>query len=259
MGLMDFFSHDAGQKRRKWLDQTLGENMHYYLGGTGLDDRAAALSELNPVRGMENAGTAGRTVFDPSAGGMERLKATGDMVSNMAGVLAPAGAAKGAGKAADALTEALTGMSAMPRAVVGDFAADQFGGMKLFPGQSVDDALRAKYPQAKISVSGGPDRGYTLNQVVLPKEERGKGLGSSIMRDLIETADDQGARVALSPSADFGGSVARLREFYKRFGFVQNQGKNKDFGISESMYRAPKPTDPQREQIAKLLKRSGIE
>lgn len=44
----------------------------------------------------------------------------------------------------------------------------------------------------------------------------------------------------LTPSKDFGGtSVKRLTDFYKRFGFVENKGKNKDFTIRDTMYRVP--------------------
>ena len=35
-------------------------------------------------------------------------------------------------------------------------------------------------------------------------------------------------------------SQARLKKFYKKFGFVENKGRNKDFEISELMYREPK-------------------
>lgn len=81
----------------------------------------------------------------------------------------------------------------------------------------------------------------TLSKVVVPKDQRGGGIGSEFMRALTEYADANGKRVALSPSTDFGGSsVGRLKDFYKQFGFVENKGRNKDFRISESMIREPK-------------------
>jgi hypothetical protein len=118
-----------------------------------------------------------------------------------------------------------------------------------FPGvQAINDMLSAKYPDAKISVSGDPSRGYTLNRIEVPKSQRSSGTGTAIMQDFVAAADAQGAVAKLSPSSDFGGSVPRLKDFYKRFGFVENKGKNADYGISESMYRLPQsipvPTDP---------------
>ena len=72
----------------------------------------------------------------------------------------------------------------------------------------------------------------------LTQEQRGQGVGTQAMQDLIGYADEQGKTIALSPSADFGASsVDRLKDFYKRFGFVDNKGKGRDFEISESMYR----------------------
>lgn len=81
----------------------------------------------------------------------------------------------------------------------------------------------------------------TLSRIEVPKETRGKGIGTEAMQDLTSYADESDKVIALSPSVDFGGtSVERLKRFYKKFDFVENKGKNKDFSISESMYRKPK-------------------
>jgi len=80
-----------------------------------------------------------------------------------------------------------------------------------------------------------------LSKIVVPKDKRGEGLGSKFMQDLISHADKNEKKIVLSPSTDFGASsVNRLKEFYKRHGFVENKGKNKDYSISHSMYRHPK-------------------
>ena len=81
-----------------------------------------------------------------------------------------------------------------------------------------------------------------LSLIVVPKELRNQGIGTRYMQDLIDYADSVGKRVELSPSADFGGNKNKLKEFYSRFGFVENKGRNKDFEISETMYRQPKQT-----------------
>jgi predicted GNAT family N-acyltransferase len=64
------------------------------------------------------------------------------------------------------------------------------------------------------------------------------------MKELCEYADANKLTIVLSPSErnkQMGTtSKARLTEFYKRFGFVENRGKNKDFRFTASMYRTPR-------------------
>ncbi len=90
-------------------------------------------------------------------------------------------------------------------------------------GEAIAEALRAKYPNVDLSLGG--DKTLQLGKIVVPKEQRGQGVGTALMNDLIKQADEAGAMVTLSPAADFGGSVGRLKDFYKRFGFVENKGR----------------------------------
>ena len=60
------------------------------------------------------------------------------------------------------------------------------------------------------------------------------------MIKIINYADNKSKMIQLTPSKDFGGTVSRLIKFYKRFGFVENKGKHKDYEISYLMYRLPK-------------------
>jgi predicted GNAT family acetyltransferase len=77
-----------------------------------------------------------------------------------------------------------------------------------------------------------------LSRIVVPKEQRGTGVGSGIMKQLVDYADATGSKITLTPSTDFGAtSVSRLKDFYKQFGFVENKGRNKDFSTRETMYR----------------------
>lgn len=103
--------------------------------------------------------------------------------------------------------------------------------------QVVDD-LRAKYPDLKLDAMESRGK-INLSRIALPKDQQGQGTGTEIMRELIAHADDTGKTITLSPSGDFGGSVERLKKFYKSLGFIENKGKNKDFEIGESMYRLP--------------------
>lgn len=79
-----------------------------------------------------------------------------------------------------------------------------------------------------------------VRELRVPKDKRGCGIGTLAMQYLIEYADSVGKRAVLSPSKDFGASsLPRLQKFYRRFGFVANKGKHKDYEISDTMYREP--------------------
>ena len=80
----------------------------------------------------------------------------------------------------------------------------------------------------------------TLDSIVVPASLRDRGTGSAVMRELTAWADAAGHILSLTPAGDFGGSVPRLRRFYKRFGFVRNLGKHKDFRTRDAMIRYPR-------------------
>ncbi len=94
----------------------------------------------------------------------------------------------------------------------------------------------AKELGASVSAHEAGDL-ITLNKITLPSESRNSGTGTKAMQALIDYADANGKHIALTPSADFGGSTSRLKDFYKRFGFIENKGKNKVYQTSETMYR----------------------
>lgn len=100
--------------------------------------------------------------------------------------------------------------------------------------------LRKQIPGLKLDIYGSPQKGYILSRIEVPKEARNSGIGTEVMRSLTTAADAEGAQIALSPSADFGGNKKRLEQFYKRFGFAENTGKARDLSVSETMIRAPK-------------------
>jgi GNAT superfamily N-acetyltransferase len=100
--------------------------------------------------------------------------------------------------------------------------------------------IKDKYPDVEIDIYGDADRGYELGRIQVPKDQQSSGVGSQVMNDLIAAADAEGAKISLTPDTSFGGtSVSRLKDFYKRFGFVENKGRNKDFSTRNTMYRDP--------------------
>lgn len=92
-----------------------------------------------------------------------------------------------------------------------------------------------------------PAGAIELSALAIARGAQRAGLGSKVMDRLVAFADAHGKRIVLSPSqpgyaADVSKattSYARLVEFYKRFGFVRNAGKNIDFTILSGMYRDP--------------------
>ena len=119
----------------------------------------------------------------------------------------------------------------------GDMLKEWIASGKLDKSPSIKD----KFPDLKIGISESPES-IILDKIVIPENKRGAGIGSSFMKQLIQEADKKGKTIGLTPSSDFGGSKKRLTEFYKRFGFIENKGRNKDFTIQETMIR-PKSTD----------------
>jgi GNAT superfamily N-acetyltransferase len=249
----------------------------------GIAERLALLNQtFNPVEGIGGAMRAGERLFSQDADYLQRIEALGSMMSGVAGIAAPIAAARAIGvPAASAMMEGLLGFSPTTQAAgdtmraAGRDIVDRLNQPGPVPvmysnpipgvgrGEAIDDVLRARYPDVKISVSGDASKGYTLNRIDVPKSQRNSGIGTQIMQDLVDAVDAQGATLKLSPSGDFGGSVPRLKEFYKRFGFVENKGKAKDFGISESMYRLPQsspaPTLPSPRSDAEAMARDILQ
>lgn len=107
---------------------------------------------------------------------------------------------------------------------------------------SLDDfatGLKDKYG-IDLGLKGNPKSNFiSLHKIIVPETTRSKGVGSKAMEEIIDYADAANKTLILTPSSDFGGNKARLVDFYKRHGFVENKGRNKDYEISETMYRSP--------------------
>ncbi|MBZ6534043.1 GNAT family N-acetyltransferase [Acinetobacter seifertii] len=107
---------------------------------------------------------------------------------------------------------------------------------------SVDDFVKSIKKQygIELDLKGSPSSNVlSLHKIVVPEAMRNQGTGTNAMQDIIKYADSQNKAIALTPSSDFGSNKKRLTDFYKKLGFVENKGRNKDYEISESMYRVP--------------------
>lgn len=109
------------------------------------------------------------------------------------------------------------------------------------------EELRARHPTVSLVVHERTE-GIVLARLVVPPAERGRGVGSSVLRDIMTYADRVGKPVVLTPeptdlsveSPGYAAAVARLMRFYARFGFVPNKGRRKDFQFREVLIRQPK-------------------
>jgi GNAT superfamily N-acetyltransferase len=250
VNILDAITGMTGQQRTAAL-RDLGRSAEYYVPPE-LRGILGFAAEMTPSETLSRAGAAGREMMAPGRTPMQRVGSAGQMLSETSAVAAPAAVAgRAAMPAAQAVQEAFMGFSVPARAAGEGLLAraTQPGPVPTMYsnplGRAADDGLeatlRSKYPDAKIYISGDANRGYTLSQIELPKDMRNSGIGSNIMQDFVSMADAQNAKINLTPSKAFGGSVARLKDFYKRFGFVENKGRNKDFSTRETMYREPSP------------------
>ena len=114
--------------------------------------------------------------------------------------------------------------------------------MKIYISQSNSEELMKKCLELGASecwINSNRDDIY-ISKIIVPKEKRGTGIGTSIMQYLTDYADEHHKVLTLSPSADYGAtSKARLVSFYRRFGFKPNRGKYADYRFSSSMIRRP--------------------
>lgn len=106
----------------------------------------------------------------------------------------------------------------------------------------IANQIAEKHGLESLTLYGHSNGDLYLQDIGVKKGERKQGRGTAAMKDVTRFADSIGKRITLTPGIRDGNgttSRARLESFYKRFGFVQNKGRNKDFSLSESMYRNP--------------------
>jgi 2'-5' RNA ligase/GNAT superfamily N-acetyltransferase len=101
--------------------------------------------------------------------------------------------------------------------------------------------LKATYPDLRFTITERTTDAYgrrilSLDDVVVPVEQRGQGRGSAFLEDLVQYADAHGYLVALNATAQYGTPITRLKAFYRKFGFTNNT----DDAITANMVRAPR-------------------
>jgi GNAT superfamily N-acetyltransferase len=107
----------------------------------------------------------------------------------------------------------------------------------------------------EVNLYGDAKKGYSLSKIKVPDELRNSGAGTKAMQDIVDRMDREGAIIVLTPDDAFGGNKNRLIKFYKRFGFVPNKGRNKDFRFRETMIRYPQTNESINEGYKLQLER----
>ena len=115
--------------------------------------------------------------------------------------------------------------------------------------------LKEKYNNIRFEIyDNEKNKTLFLTGFIVPIKLRNSGIGTQFMKDLTYVADINGYKIILSPSNSYGGNLNRLKEFYKRFGFVKNKGQNRDFSHKEDMYREPiKNIEDINEEIKRII------
>ena len=80
-----------------------------------------------------------------------------------------------------------------------------------------------------------------LDFILIAENHRNLGLGTKFMEQLVILADSVNCPLALTPDTSYGArDEATLENFYKRFGFIKNIGKDRDFSTMQTMIRPRK-------------------
>lgn len=110
----------------------------------------------------------------------------------------------------------------------------------------IEEILTNKYTNCLTLDLSEDNKSIILHKIFIEKECRGEGIATDVMNDLIDYADRTNKEIYLTPSNDWGSSVNRLIQFYKRFGFRMTSREEKQL-ISYTMIR--KPIQPGQKRI----------
>ena len=125
----------------------------------------------------------------------------------------------------------------------------------------IEKYLEDKYNSELIGLDIYEDsKSIKLSRIIIDPNFRDKGIGTSILNDLVSYADKTKKIVTLTPSSDFGGNKNRLVQFYKKFGFKMNKGVHKSYEYMDTMIRWPKlnENDFNTKSIIKNLLRESL-
>jgi len=131
--------------------------------------------------------------------------------------------------------------------------------------EKLESDIKTRYPAIdKLGIyMDGRKNSLFLSDLYVKKEFRGTGVGSAVMREIVTFADNNHIPIVLIPEPEGRSSVKKLIQFYSKFGFVINKGRNVDYFLSEpfslSMYRLPvKANEVVLKELIKKIVREQI-
>ena len=133
-------------------------------------------------------------------------------------------------------------------------AAEQGKGVPaFFPVKSVTESasvsvfaneLENRYGLKSLFLSDLKNRNaIEVSNIIVDREKQKQGTGTAVMQEIVKFADQHGRILVLDPAIidkkHGTTSQSRLRRFYKRFGFIENKGRNKNYEFRQLMIRYP--------------------
>ena len=97
--------------------------------------------------------------------------------------------------------------------------------------QKLVDFFLAKYPGLALRINEYENK-IKLEKIFLPLALRNQGIGTEIISAIKEYSQKVGKPIVLNPEPEKGKKGA-LQRFYERNKFVNNAGRNRDYGLSE--------------------------
>ena len=97
--------------------------------------------------------------------------------------------------------------------------------------QKLVDLFLAKYPGLALRINEYENK-IKLEKIFLPLALRNQGIGTEIISAIKEYSQKVGKPIVLNPEPEKGKKGA-LQRFYERNKFVNNAGRNRDYGLSE--------------------------
>jgi tRNA nucleotidyltransferase (CCA-adding enzyme) len=145
--------------------------------------------------------------------------------------------------------------SQFPPMVIGNdgYLLDGNHRLQAYKAQGIKTVKAYVGEEVEVSLHGDAKKGYVLSKIEVSGDERNAGQGTKEMQNIVDKMDREGAIIALTPDDAFGGNKNRLIKFYKRFGFVPNKGRNKDFRFRETMIRYPQTNERVNEALNTML------
>ena len=98
--------------------------------------------------------------------------------------------------------------------------------------QKLVDFFLAKYPGLALRINEYENK-IKLEKIFLPLALRNQGIGTEIISAIKEYSQKVGKPIVLNPEPEKGKKGA-LQRFYERNEFVNNAGRNRDYGLSNA-------------------------